>query len=48
MKSVLRAFRIPTELSEAIDKMAEEETRTVTNMVLVLLKEAIKARKNSN
>jgi predicted transcriptional regulator len=37
-------FRVDEELAVKIDRLAEKESRTRTNMVIVLLKEALAAR----
>ncbi|EIE5874930.1 hypothetical protein LDV99_001758 [Vibrio parahaemolyticus] len=47
-KTTMRSYRLPTELLEEIEVMAKDEDRNVTNMVTVLLKEAVKARKEQN
>lgn len=38
-------FRTPTDLLQQIDDLAEDETRSRSNMILVLLTEAVKARR---
>ena len=44
MKKSTRTIRIPDDLYETIAKRAEREERTTSNMIIVLLKEAVSAR----
>jgi len=43
-ETVVLATRVGPEFVDAIKSVAEKETRTVSNMVRVLLREALKAR----
>jgi len=42
MEKVQISIRLPINILEAVDKMAEKETRNRNNMIEVLLMEAIK------
>jgi hypothetical protein len=44
MSKSTRSIRIPDELYEAVARMAAREERTTSNMIIVLLKEAVKKR----
>ena len=39
------AYRVPPEIAAEIRKLAERETRTHSNMLAVLVREALEARK---
>lgn len=44
MKNQLKGIRIPENLIEKVNQIAEREDRNFSNMTTVLLKEALKAR----
>ncbi len=44
MSKSVRSVRIPDDLYTTIARMAEREERTASNMIIVLLKEALKQR----
>lgn len=44
MKKSTRSIRIPDDLYETIVQMAQQEERTASNMIIVLLKGAVATR----
>ena len=48
MKKSTRTIRIPDDLYEMIARIAAQEERTTSNMIIVLLKEAVSVRDRRN
>lgn len=43
-KTIVRGVRIPNDLDAKLKELSESEHRSVTNMIVVLLLEAVEAR----
>ena len=47
MKGKVTSVRLPEKLEKEVRAMADAEMRTISNMIIVLLTEAVQARKRS-